>query len=121
MKILGHNEETTITVPRKVVEEIEKAIRLRAWAKEVETTAKDAIKKAKETLLPLLSAYEIKSYALEGVGTVMSKVSKGTSYSGKKLREALLLQGLSPEEVDHVLLVSSSSWETEYVDFKLPK
>ena len=121
MKILGHNEETTITVPKKVVKEIEEAIRTRARGQGLVMEAKVLIEKAKETLLPLLVAYEIKSYALEGVGIVASKVSRGTSYSGKKLREALLLQGLSPEEVDHVLKVSSNTWSTEYVDFKVAK
>ena len=101
--------------------EIEDAIQIRAKAKWLELEAKILLNKAKETLLPLLTAYEIKSYALEGVGTVASKISRGTSYSGKKLREALLLQGLSPEEVDHVLKVSSTTWATEYVDFRVAK
>ena len=108
----------SVKLPVKVVQEIESAIGLRARAKGLEDEAKIYSTQAKDTLQPLLSAYDIKAYSIPDVGTASRKVSKGSSIPEKALREALLLEGMAGVRIDFVLDKVRKRWETEYVDFR---
>lgn len=115
MEIVWVSEEGKL--PKKVQREIETAILTRSTAKGMEIEAKEMTKRVKEILLPLLVAYEIKSCSLPGVGKVASKVNKGSALSEKKLREALLTEGMEATIINRIIKKSSTTWSTEYVDF----
>ena len=108
-------------IPKKIRDEIEAAIILRAKAKMMETEAKLMSASAKETLLPLLAAYGLSSYPLAGVGTAIIKISKGSSIDVSKLRENMLVAGIDIKVMDDVIERATKSWSTEYVEFKEEK
>jgi len=107
-----------MTIPAKVQEEINRAVKLKSRAKELEKEAKVLNNTAKEILLPVMTAYEVSNYTLNGVGIVLVKTSKGSSINETKLREELLIHGCTVEEIDAIISSSSKSWSTEYIEFK---
>ena len=121
MNIITGNDNTDIKIPAEVMLEIERAIRVRAKAKSMEEAAKGLNVQAKDTLLPLLTAYDIKSYALPGIGIVSGRVSAGSTINAKKLTAALLLAGIAADEIERLIAQSSTHWKTPYVDFRQPK
>jgi len=86
-------------------------------AKGMEAEAKEIGKNFKEIMLPILAAYEVKSCAIDGLGKIAFKTNKGSSVNEKKLREALLIEGLKSPIVNRIIKKSSTTWSTEYVDF----
>ena len=109
------------SIPPKIRKQIESAIKAKAKAKTLEAEAKRLNSGAKETLLPIMAAYGIKSYTLQGVGSTQMKTSNGSNISGPKLREVLLIEGISAAKVDFIISASSKSWSIEYVEFKEEK
>ena len=105
-------------LPKQIRDKVEEAIKAKSRAKELEAEAKHLNERAKETLLPIMAAYGIQAYAMNGVGTARMKVSNGSSISGPKLREALLIEGISPTKIDSIVSRASNTWSTEYVEFK---
>ncbi len=105
-------------IPAKIKKEIEAAIKLKSQAKSLEQEAKILTTSAKDTLLPIMAAYELDVCSLTGVGEVSLRTNKGSSINATKLREALLIQGLDIEAVETVIASSSKSWTTEYIGFK---
>lgn len=105
-------------VPAKIKKEIEAAIKLKSQAKFLEREAKTLTQSAKDTLLPIMTAYELDVVSLAGVGEVSLLTNKGSSINATKLREALLIHGCTSEEVGHIIDSSSKSWTTEYIGFK---
>jgi len=110
--------EPEIKLPKNVRTELEDAIKLRARAKGMESEAKILNESAKATLLPLMAAYSIKKYAVAGVGTVITKVSVGSSIDVVKLRENMLIAGIQIEAIEMLIDQSTKRWSTEYVEFK---
>lgn len=102
-----------------IKKQIEETIRLRARAKNLESEAKTIIKHCKSVLLPIMTAYEIEKYKLKGVGEIALRTNKGNNIDATKLKEALLLHGHTMEEIKQIMFVASSSWETEYIGFKM--
>lgn len=105
-------------IPTDVKRELHRAIKLGAKAKAMKSEAEAMTKEAKGVLLPLMSAYEIESYPLQGVGVVTKRVNKGSNINETKLKEALLLQGLTPAKIEKAISKSKNSWSSEYVEFK---
>ena len=105
-------------IPTKIKKEIEAAIKLKARAKALEQEGKILTKEAKDTLIPIMTAYELKVCELGGVGVVSLRINKGSSINATKLREALLIHGCTSPEVDHIIDSSSTSWKTDYIEFK---
>ena len=102
----------------KIRKKLEAAITMRARAKALSTEAKAIEAEAKATILPLMSAYDLKTYEFAGVGTVRAKVSKGSSINPSLLRENMLIAGVDIEDIDTIIEGSTKSWSTEYVEFK---
>ena len=109
------------SIPQRIRKQIEGAIKAKATAKDMEAEAKRLNSGAKEVLLPIMAAYGIKSYALQGVGSAQMKTSAGSSISGPKLREALLIEGISATKINSIISRASNSWSTEYVEFRREK
>ena len=91
---------------------------MKAKAKALETEAMILTKEAKGVLLPIMAAYDLKTYGVRGVGTINAKISKGSSINKGKLSEQLLIFGMEPDAIPVIIEESSSTWETEYVEFK---
>ena len=105
-------------LPKTVRMDLEIAIKLRAKAKGMEVEAKSMTTSAKETIIPILAAYSIKSYTLAGVGSVIAKVSVGSSIDATKLKESLLIAGVDIDVIEKALDAATKRWSTEYVEFK---
>ena len=105
-------------LPVKVRREFKEAIKLRARAKAMESEAKGMTNEAKGILLPIMVAYSISTYNMEGVGKVSTRVSKGSSISGPKLMEELLIHGMDIADINKIITRVTNRWETEYVEFK---
>ena len=105
-------------VPTKIKKEIEAAIKLKARAKALEQEGKILTKEAKNTLIPIMTAYELKTCELGGVGVVSLRINKGSSINATKLREALLVHGLSIKVINQIVTSSSTLWKTDYIEFK---
>jgi len=108
-------------LPKRVRKELEEAIIKRARAKDLETEAKELSDQAKETILPILTAYDLKGYAIPNVGKVSSRVRAGSSINEQKLKEALLTRGVPVDVVVESVEAARKMWETEYVEFKAEK
>jgi len=107
-----------VKIPAKVRRELEEAISMQARAKAMEKEAKDLSGGAKAIILPIMSAYGLKSYTIDGVGTSTAKVNSGSSINREKLTEQLLLNGMDLKTVGKIITKSSTTWSTEYVEFK---
>lgn len=112
-------EEQELELPEDVEIEIVKAVSMRAQAKAMEEEAGLIKKEANDILLPLMVSHNIKTYGVEGIGKVIQKVSKGSSIGSAKLTEQLLLEKLSPRKISGIIGRSSTSWEKEYVEFRV--
>jgi len=108
-------------VPDDAQKEIERAMKLKRKAKALEDEAKILTEEAKSISLPILVAFEIKSYRKTGTGTFFKKVSRGSNINAKKLKESLLLKGVEGDEAADIISTSSNTWEKEYVEFKEDK
>ena len=107
-----------VQIPAKVRREIEEAIKIRARASALEAEAKDLKTRANTTLLPLLSAYEIKKYTIEGLGTAYSKTASGSSVNGQKMLEQLLMAKIPVDQAKEMIENASTTWNTPYTEFK---
>lgn len=110
-----------MAIPAKVARQLNNAVKDRARGKALEDEAKILIEGAKNVLLPLMSAYDIETYELKGVGKVGRRLSKGSSINKGKLRENLLIEGIDIAVIDKVIESSSSVWSKEYVQFNVEK
>ena len=118
---MGHNSKPPPPNPEldtATKRTMHKAIKLRARGKALEEDAKLANDEAKATLLPLMAAYDITTYGLDGVGRVSHRTSKGSAINATILREQMLLAGVDPKVIGKVIRKSTKSWATEYVEFK---
>lgn len=107
-----------VKLPKKVTAVIEEAVRAKAKAKTLESQAKELNEWAKTALIPIMHAYGVQSYAMQGVGKVNLRISSGSSISGPKLREALLIEGISSTKIDSIISRASNTWSTDYIEFK---
>ena len=105
-------------IPPKIRKEIEAAIRMKAKAKAMEEEAKALNTQAKEVLVPLMASYEIGEYAVAKVGTAFLRVNRGSAINAPKLRENMLLAGVSSTKTERIISRSTNTWESEYVEFK---
>ena len=101
-----------------VKKEIEKGLRLGIQAKALEKEAKELKKQSTSILLPLMAAYDIKEYKVDGLGKAAVRVSRGRSINEAKLKEQLLLAGMDLEAIARIIEASSKSWSTEYVEVR---
>ena len=105
-------------IPKEIETELILAVKLKARGKALEKEGKAISKAAGDTLLPLMSAYGLKSYAVDGLGKAISKVSSGKSINESKLKTQLLLKGLDVPEIDDIIKASATTWSTEYIEFR---
>ncbi len=104
-------------IPKKIRQQIEAGMYRYAEAKRAGKEAEDTKKDLKDELLPLLTAYELKDYALKGLGKLMKKTSTGSSIGEKKLRLALLTRGIDIKLIDESIEEAQTTWSTPYIDF----
>jgi hypothetical protein len=79
----------------------------------------EKLKKLKgKELLPMLVAFEVKKHVMEDVGTVYQKTSSGSKIDSTKLRQALALKGVDTDIIVWAIMQATSSWSTEYVEFR---
>ncbi len=105
-------------LPQDVVKEIQKATSMRAKAKMHEEEAVTLKDQANEILLPMMKAFDVGKYHVKGVGYVATRAKSGWSINEKKLRENMVLAGIDPDTVETVIGSSTTSWSTEYVEFR---
>lgn len=110
--------QVPIKLSKKITAVIEEAVKAKAKAKILETQAKELNEWSKTTLLPIMTAYGIQSYSMQGIGRVNLRVSNGSSISGPKLREALIIEGISSTKIDSIISRASNTWTTDYIEFR---
>ena len=108
-------------IPAKVRAEIAALVKEKAIASINMKEWKGKSDAAGKQILPLLHAYELKAYSLDGIGTVSAKTARGSAINPEKLKQNLLAAGLKMGRIDAIIKRSSSSWETPYVEFKEAK
>ena len=89
-------------------------IRKMADAQAIIKDAEQDKKNAKEAILPILQAHEMKSYK-NGYGTVTRAVSKGSTISKDKLVLALATRGIDADIIAQAIEESERTWESEYL------
>lgn len=115
--MVGAKGAKGVKISPKIKKELLLAINMRARAKALEVEAKALGVEAKDILLPLMTAYSIKDYTVEGVGKVSVKTSKGSSINASKLREEMLIHGVDIDTIETIMKVATKSWSTEYIGF----
>jgi len=107
-----------VKIPASVQREIKRAVNLKAKAKAMEQEAKILTKEAKAVLIPAMTVYDLNECSVAGVGTVKLRMNKGSNINSTKLKEVLLIHGLSSEETNKVIESATNSWNAEYIEFK---
>jgi uncharacterized membrane protein len=113
--------EDTPKLPKQVIATLKDAIIMRAKAKAMEDEAKMMSEEAKAILLPIFEVYDLKTYAVAGVGSAISKVSKGSNINAEKLKIALLTSGVDIDVIDSAIVAASNTWNKPYIEFKAEK
>lgn len=108
-----------VQLPPEVKRELHRGMKLRAQAKSLKSEMEELDDQGKELVAPIMAAYDIKTYALEGVGKVISKTSSGSRINEGILREKLALEGMDPKTANRVIKASTKSWATDYVEFRI--
>jgi hypothetical protein len=111
-------DEPQVKLPAKIRREVEDAMRSRARGSALEKEAKEIKTETNGTLLPILAAYEVSKYFVEGIGTCYKKVSSGSKIDGQKLLLGMLEIGIGIDDAKELIASSSNSWSTEYVEFR---
>lgn len=100
-----------------VKKQLENAVKVQAQGKEMEKEGKALQESAKEVIMPLFIAYDLKDCPVIGLGKTVMKVSKGSTIVEAKLRENLLLNGMGIEQVNSIVADSQKTWEKPYLEF----
>ena len=111
-------ENEGVKLPTKIRREIEMAMKVQSRSKGMEDEAKILKQSAKDILLPLLSAYDLKNYTLEGVGKTTYTKKEGSSINEANLKEAMLVEGISVKVINKIMKKAKKFWSSEFVSFK---
>ena len=114
-------EAAGVKIPKKVRIQLEGAITQKMQGVALEKEGKLISKNASDIILPILVAYNVKSYEKEGQGKVMQKTSSGSNVDKKKLEAELLKAGLTVKKIQGIIERSSNTWSTPYVEFRREK
>jgi len=75
----------------------------------------------KAEILPLMDSFDIKTYGINGLGTLGCKKGKGSGINAPLLRKVLLDEGMDADKIQPIIDKSTKSWSYTYVDFKAAK
>jgi len=117
---LDSNKEA-VKIPAKVKREINRAMRDRYNAAGLKAEMDSLNKGANETLLPIMAAYNIGTYKIEGLGVCNKKTTKGSKIDASQLLIGMLEAGLDSDTAKEIIEAASKYWSTEYVEFRRAK